>query len=413
MSTLRIESVASLNAEEVQVKTEPEDNGYEQAYNNTSTLARALPAAETTDNGTGDAPPSNQNIRSILNNMLDQNKELTVKSVIDDLLTRNNYLLEQVDASIYKPQPRNNYSSKRIEDVASKARKVQPPEQSHILRPGSPTTSCTIPTKDLPSMSQSLMEINAADADGNESGEFVCGVASKAYVMTNEGVNMLSDLQFYWCNFCTFKTESKHILLQHVVEHRFHCKFCSFQAFSRADVIRHANKEHEDFKDTAKTLRFCSFNADYQEAENTKKRKLEETPRRPSPNKKFKSAAQKEKDKQEKKKKEERKKDKDEDYDAFDMEVDEVEGEKDDNEETGDKILIPRRREIMDNANQNSNITQTVVNYNQPSVNRTTAQSKATMGNVTSTSTTKSGSTVTVSSGLCWNCGYVNYIHVA
>lgn len=60
-------------------------------------------------------------------------------------------------------------------------------------------------------------------------------------------------LPYFWCNFCSFDTESKPNLLQHLVsEHCFLCYHCQYAAFSRNDVIQHSIREHPEFREQVK-----------------------------------------------------------------------------------------------------------------------------------------------------------------
>lgn len=101
--------------------------------------------------------------------------------------------------------------------------------------------------------------------------DLTCAVGSNIAVASSDGQ---VDMTHYWCNFCSFKSQEKKELLQHVSEHRFHCKNCPFQSFSRAAVIHHCVQAHEDFRITAQTLKFCNYVPDAVKVTGSKKRKV-------------------------------------------------------------------------------------------------------------------------------------------
>lgn len=482
MSGLQINNVVSLNEGgdngQVDIKPEPVDVGYDAAF--TSGPSAAVPdpvpgldlsngsknATDITFPTIGD---SSNRLRGILSNMLsDTSKELSVKTIIEDLLQKNEYLLAQNNAGLYKPQPRN-MSYKKYDEASTKndsqssgsasvyninnatsTTTVSMPKagESALLRPGSPTRTCTPPKVD--SVTLCLSEMAVLDTKTEQTfsdikAEPVCGVASKAFIMTQLGVNIQTDLHFYWCNFCPFKTDSKQNLLSHVMDHRFHCKTCAYQSFSRADVIRHAVKEHSDFYETAKTLKFCSFlpivkqyagstggrttkrKVDVEKTAVEKKKKLDNGSESKSDNEKSeneKESSETEEPKEETKKSQK----KDDDYEFFEMEVDEVD---DDNNNYGED-------EVDDDDDDNDAGTETIIT---PSVKPKKVESPRSLpisvpnllrkspmklkqilpaSNISATLTTKTstaspqmakaGNTVTVSSGLCWNCGYCDFV---
>ncbi|XP_069128115.1 uncharacterized protein [Argopecten irradians] len=457
MSGLQINNVVSLNeADQMNIKPEPVDEGYDAALNNSTTeepTTEPGTAASNSDskNATDITFPSgdsSKRLRGILSNMLsDTSKELSVKTVIEDLLQKNEYLLAQNNAGLYKPQPRNMSYKTKYEDTNSKSNSSasvyntnnmssgSKSGMSAILRPGSPTLTCPAPKKDL--LEMGVLEEKTEELLNTTTQEVVCGVASKAFVMTNEGVNIQTDLQFYWCNFCPFKTEAKFTLLSHVLEHRFHCKTCEYQSFSRADVIRHAVQEHSDFYETAKTLKFCTFLPDIEERteisnnqvnkSSNKRKKINEESR--SDEKRAKVAAsdtdatgdaKKTNEVKEKTKKSQKK---DDDYECFEMEVDEVdddnayENEDDDDDEEEDRqmdtIITPTSKK-----DSSKTLPLSIPNLLKQSPNKTPSQTassaniSATLSAKSSSSTPaiKAGNTVTVSSGLCWNCGYCDFV---
>ncbi|XP_060082341.1 uncharacterized protein LOC132561654 [Ylistrum balloti] len=462
MAGLQINNVVSLNEgarpDQMTIKPEPVDDGYDAALTSTndessipSDMAAGM-AGDASKNATDITFPSgdsSKRLRGILSNMLsDTSKELSVKTVIEDLLQKNEYLLAQNNAGLYKPQPRN-MSYKKYDDTGSKyyaqssasvyninnGPAMSKAGMSAILRPGSPTLTCPAPKKENASMS--MLELGVLDSTTektlcNITQEVVCGVASKAFIMTQEGVNIQTDLQFYWCNFCPFKTESKQNLSGHVLEHRFHCKTCEYQSFSRADVIRHAVQEHSDFYETAKTLKFCSFLPDFEEkTENSvsksSKRKLNQE--KEVPVKRAKVDSDKDltgdtKKTLEVKEKTKKTQKKDDDYECFEMEVDEVdddnnnnygseEDEEEDNEERAtETIITPSSKKetaktmpiSVPNLLKQSPVKTPTPVSSSSNISATLSTKSA------STPSTKGGNTVTVSSGLCWNCGYCEFV---
>ncbi|XP_048760193.1 uncharacterized protein LOC125669601 isoform X5 [Ostrea edulis] len=379
--------------ENIQVKEEPLDIEYDNALSSTENggpgmgLESELPNME-----------SSQKIKSILNNMITGERTLTVKSVIDDLLKRNDEILDEADPTMYKPRSKSG-----LEEYHT--------DSGRMLRPKSPTQTCSIPKEDMPKLSETLVELSVRDANAQEifekmKQEVVCGVVSKAYPISSTSVNVQNDMKFYWCNFCPFKNENKEVLLNHVMDHRFHCKFCTYQSFSRADVISHAERNHKEFRESAKILKYCIFQPDYIALQNNERKRLLEDKSETTP----------------KKLKKDQKKD--EEYDAFDMEVDEVDDENNytpSNYESTDKILTPS------STKKDSSVVGKVlkpptnaVSKTKSTVSQATADKQETPTisqqqptatvNMQSTTTGKSGNTVTVSSGLCWNCGYCDFV---
>lgn len=380
--------------EEVQVKDEPLDPEYDNALGTEN--GEKEQASETNEE-------SSHKIKSILSNMITGDNTLTVKSVIDNLLEQNHEILDRTDTFLYKPRGKTWY-----EEYLSK-------ESGRMLRPKSPTQTCSIPQEDMPNLSDSLVELSVGDVDAEEifekmKHEVVCGLVSKAYAVNNVDMNLQKNFKFYWCNFCPFKNENKEVLLHHVMDHRFHCKFCNFQSFSRANVISHAEHAHKDFKETAKTLKYCIFQPDYFALQsNERKRHIEDKVLEPVPKKSRKN--------------EEKISEKDE-YQAFDMEVDEVDDENNytpSNTEATDKILAPSNvstkkypASIVGKVSKPGGNNSTKSPSTQSSVSKKAAapsnQQPTPTVNMQSTTTGKSGNTITVSSGLCWNCGYCDFV---
>ncbi|XP_061181756.1 zinc finger protein 423-like [Saccostrea echinata] len=381
--------------ESIQVKDEPLDPEYDNALNSTEN-------GETEPPGTDQhGEDFSQKIKSILNNMITGDSKLTVNSVIDNLLKQNDEILEQADTTIYKPRGRIGWEKYLSKDSGS------------LLRPKSPTQTCSIPKEDMPNLSDTLVELSVCDANAEEifekmKQEVVCAVVSKAFPMSSANGNnyVPNNLKFYWCNFCPFKNEDKEVLLHHVMDHRFHCKFCPYQTFSRADVISHEDRTHKDFKDTAKTLKYCIFQPDYIALQSNDRKRPMEDKSEPVPKKS---------------KKDKKSTEKDEEYDAFDMEVEEVDDENNytpSNSETTDKILTPsnakKNLSVVGKVTKSRPSNQNKPTEKQPTTNNTSTSSNnpppIATANMQSTTTGKSGNTITVSSGLCWNCGYCDFV---
>jgi hypothetical protein len=381
---------------EVQVKSEPVDTGYEEAVSSNI-----------------DQPVDGQRYRSLLKGLLekfDQGQSIT--HVIEDLLQKNEALIAQNDPIPFKPNPRTIYKKDDFRPKGSK--------DGNFVRPKSPTRTCEIPQKDMSHIGQTLMEMGVYEKSTETSfesmtHEMVCGVASKAFVLTQEGVNIQTDMQFYWCNFCPFKTEYKKSLLQHVMEHRFHCKFCTYQSFSRADVIRHASKEHADFKSTAESLRYCTFLPDFLQLQvNSKKRKIEEENEPVTKKAKtYKPGPKSKKDEKSKVAMADT---------MFEMEVDEVDEDDNENEsseeehESVDKVISPSKKDIQATTKPVP-VPKTPVIPKTPIVTASPGAStilsvapKPTIPTPTQKNHPGKTNTVTVSSGLCWNCGYCDFV---
>ncbi|XP_076462403.1 uncharacterized protein LOC143294802 [Babylonia areolata] len=138
-----------------------------------------------------------------------------------------------------------------------------------LLRPRSPTRQCSIPKSDSSHFSLALMECQVGSAASEhifhvQEHELVCAVSAQTSFVDGMGCVVSSlDVHYYWCNFCTFSTDTKTLLMQHVMKHRFHCRFCRYQSFSRADIIHHSVHTHPDFRETANTTRYCTLLSDY------------------------------------------------------------------------------------------------------------------------------------------------------
>ncbi|KAK3590769.1 hypothetical protein CHS0354_017285 [Potamilus streckersoni] len=300
---------------------------------------------------------SSQKIRDILKNVLDnKSRELTVKNVVESLLQRNENVLSQNSLQTLKPNPRtikpkpNGAADQNETSIGT----------TTIVPPRSPTSCCSIPQDDIAHISHALVEEPVIGDNGEKVNnslrlDMVCAVGSKVMLMTSGGQSLAMDITCYWCNFCSYRSERKEALLQHIMEHRFHCKYCKYQSFSRADVIRHCNKEHDMFADTAKTLKYCTFLPDYlqsgmiREDNETGKRKAENN-LDSEPNAKLAKTSE---EKRAVGKGAKNTKAKDDEYEAFDMEVDEVdegpsypdvEGDEQDESET--KVISPKKTPV-------------------------------------------------------------------
>ncbi|XP_041358237.1 uncharacterized protein LOC121375075 [Gigantopelta aegis] len=273
-----------------EVKTEPVDADYETS---TSPASASSPASMPVM--TLPTPRPRPQLKDVLPRLKQMQQMNASANVIDELLKKNEFLLGKKDFGGYKPysrRPRIQSELKRPENLmeanpqtflvspTSQARisatkpelgpKIKDARYGKILRPRSPTRKCSIPEKDKSHFNYALIESSVKDKSSDkifkvQKHEMVCAVTCKAMFMTQGGaIKGDFDLQFYWCNFCTFHTTNKAQLVQHGMEHRFHCKFCRYQSFSRADIIHHSAKEHVDaFRETASSMKYCILLSDY------------------------------------------------------------------------------------------------------------------------------------------------------
>ncbi|KAL8604696.1 hypothetical protein ACOMHN_017655 [Nucella lapillus] len=158
-----------------------------------------------------------------------------------------------------------------------------------LLRPKSPTQQCSIPEGDRRHFNLALMESKVGSKESDhifhvQQHELICAISAQTSYVDSEGCVVSSvDINYYWCNFCTFSTATKQLLLQHVMEHRFHCKFCRYQSFSRADILHHSFHTHSDFKETAANTRYCTLLGDYLRMQHPKERQLDSQRKRKGP----------------------------------------------------------------------------------------------------------------------------------
>ncbi|XP_046584546.1 uncharacterized protein LOC124291570 [Haliotis rubra] len=138
-------------------------------------------------------------------------------------------------------------------DLSCKTSDNMADELGKIVRPQSPTRTCSINPVDKSHIGLILSESRVTEKSCERllsvrANEIVCALSSKTIYLSNSGQVISNiDLPYYWCNFCTFKTEEKHQLLTHLMDHRFSCQYCVFQTFSRVDVVRHTVQEHSEF----------------------------------------------------------------------------------------------------------------------------------------------------------------------
>ena len=126
-------------------------------------------------------------------------------------------------------------------------------------RPESPTLQCRIQESDMGHIGHILMEVNQKDLTDSEN---ICALTARTLYHCNSGtVISTTDLPYYWCNFCPFKTEQKLVLLKHMMMHRFLCKWCKYQSYSRADVMRHCIATHQEAP--VNDIKFCVLLPDF------------------------------------------------------------------------------------------------------------------------------------------------------
>ncbi|KAH9499856.1 hypothetical protein Btru_076775 [Bulinus truncatus] len=54
-----------------------------------------------------------------------------------------------------------------------------------------------------------------------------------------------NDLSHYWCNYCSFSTDTRKDLITHMRDHMNKCPFCSFASLSLKEVSKHSKIEHD------------------------------------------------------------------------------------------------------------------------------------------------------------------------
>ena len=340
------------------------------------------------DDGKGGASKS---VRDLLKQMVEnKSKELTVKNVVENLLVQNEVLLAQSDAQALKPNPRT---------VKPKVTDQSFESHGSILTPKDPTESCS--KEDMPNINNALVEVCVSEANTtNYDPDLVCAVGSKIILLTPQGQPLQMDVTYYWCNFCSYKSEKKATLLQHVMEHRFHCKYCKFQSFSRAAVIHHCTKDHESFSETASTLKYCTYLPDLLKKNEMKKRKNDTADDTPSS-----------------------KRTRVYDIETLNMEVEEVENTEFSTGISKSSIpsdVVTENNKVSSNSSPATEVSLPVISNvisGLSAVNAAITKAQVSEAPVSllpteaaSTSTPGIPSNITVSSGLCWNCGYCDFV---
>lgn len=326
-------------------------------------------------------------VRDLLKKMVEnRSKELTVKSVVENLLQQNEIVLAQNDAQALKPNSRT-VKPKVSTDIEM---------HGSIITPKDPTAGCS--REDMPAINDALVEVTVKEAnESNCDPDLVCAVGSKVMLMTPEGQPLHMDITYYWCNFCCYKSEKKSTLLQHVMEHRFHCKYCKFQSFSRAAVIHHCTEEHQNFKETASTLKYCTYLPDLLQKNNMKKRQQDGGGDGPSAKRKRLSESE-----------------------PLHMETEEADSEKQTSFDAVKDFYPSQMEEVNSLVGNDADAGE--ANDGLPVISSVMSGQKAVSAILTSTkdsesdkaqkqsSSTHPAPGVTVSSGLCWNCGYCAYV---
>ncbi|XP_052777005.1 uncharacterized protein LOC128214539 [Mya arenaria] len=193
-----------------------------------------------------DNTASTSSVQEVLQSLL-REPDVNVRMVIERLLQQNDDILAQMDPTPLKSKPKSsftaNHDSSRSGDLAA---------------------------------SDELLEKGVTDHGPPVDTELVCAVSSKIVLVGSEGQPLQLDMEYFFCNFCSHKSKTKIGLLVHIQEHRFHCKYCKYQAFSRASVIAHCAQEHEEFQSTAKALKYLTHVPDIAAKSEMKKRKADE-----------------------------------------------------------------------------------------------------------------------------------------
>lgn len=279
---------------------------------------------------------------------------------MEDLLQRNAALLAENDAARFKPMTRTRPKPREVVET-----------KTTILQPCDPTKSCSLPLEKTTNINEALVELPVNETGNRFDQELVCALGSKILLLPPNGQPVQMDINCFWCNFCSYRTEKKDDLLKHVMEHRFHCKFCSFQGFSRAKVIQHCKDQHDEFKDTAATLIYCSYLPDYMSSIQSTKRKADH-----------------EEDVVKKKK-----------TDSGD-----VASPSQTKKKTAKKSTLEAVRGVISAPSTSSQPVITNVVSGQQAVSAVTGESQP------ETPRKEPEKKVTVSSGLCWNCGYCGFV---
>ncbi|BFY99135.1 hypothetical protein BsWGS_02175 [Bradybaena similaris] len=328
-------SVGSASTSDMQVKEEPEDTEYEQTSaasclisqkftpisrnssedhspSFTHNSASSVNQLDTTKNHSSQKPKNNifagSTIRSQLHGAVASNKIDTVQNIVENLLKKNETLLAMSDAGGFKPNARRVRAAhdgyvKRMEPAfpsggqasvfpvshsllahVNTSKGTSDTQKHHLIRPKSPTRRYDGMLKDKTHFTYALMESSAADHEiekifNVQNHELVCAIGSKTLIA--DSVNkVVASLEFcyFWCNFCPFTTNSKSLLTQHMLEHRFCCKYCAYESFCRSDVVRHMHKMHNDFKDTANNLYYLTLLSDYLRVKSKKDEKENKNP---------------------------------------------------------------------------------------------------------------------------------------
>ena len=311
-----------------QVKFEPDDPDFEQGGPGSVSaglLRSFAPPGMTSSQSAAQWSGSSSAVRTHMRKILeDKSADSTtavqnVQNVIEDLLKKNEYLLAQNDALGFKPNSRRgrlpgevgrsrevvfphvgqsttfsmgHHTQGRV--TAANSRHSPQREQvtsipmGQLMRPKSPTRRCSIPERDKSHFNLALMESKVGCEESEkifrvQEHEMVCAISSKTKFLKEGRLVSSIDINYYWCNFCTFSTTNKSQLLQHVIEHRFHCKHCRYQSFSRADIIHHSVHTHPGFQETATITQYCTLLSDYLRIHSPKERSLDNQRKRRGP----------------------------------------------------------------------------------------------------------------------------------
>ncbi|KAK3723343.1 hypothetical protein RRG08_059133 [Elysia crispata] len=300
------------NSQDMQVKDEPEDNGYEQTSSANSRTSSPLPPVHfgITSPSQSNVSPSAYQIENNENNECNnhqnpligspfqgskvEKKMNTVQNIVEGLRRKSE---TQLAKSKCDEQGPNSFKSKSaLESVLKRHEPAFPPHgQSNIFpisqnlqarvtcgrknvskqfkqiiaRPKSPTGKSHGLLKDLTHFTYSMMESPIDDNEAVEifnvqNHELVCAIGSKPLMSSKSNKVFASlDFGFYWCNFCPYTSSNKTALIQHVLEHRFSCKYCPYESFCRSDTMRHMHKMHSDFGESANRFVYCTLLSDF------------------------------------------------------------------------------------------------------------------------------------------------------
>ncbi|GFS22750.1 hypothetical protein ElyMa_005116500 [Elysia marginata] len=298
------------NSQDVQVKEEPEDDGYEPTSSANSRTSSPLPpvhfgltSPQQSNASTDQTEHKSNSDKALQNNACSKNyshnqsakvsrRMNSVQNIVEGLRRKSESQLTKAKCSESGPSANKSNAVAALKNrepcfpqngedsvfpisqnlqarVSRNGKNVSHNFTQSIARPKSPTGKSRGLLKDLTHFTYSLMEssvndIEAAEIFNVQKHELVCAIGSKSLV-SGKSNKVLASLDFghYWCNFCPYSTNNKTALIQHVLEHRFSCRYCPYESFCRSDTMRHMHEMHYDFKVSAGHFMYCTLLSDY------------------------------------------------------------------------------------------------------------------------------------------------------